>query len=247
MRILNAEGGNGSSLCILGAGNLNDIRLQELVRNYAEIHLVDLDKAAVHAGLARHGSTRPVAVKVHAPVDLTGILDWLPADNVSGEVADDLCEVLADDRCEIPGAPYDVTFSAAVLTQLLQSIVDSDLGSRETIAVSLALRDKHLADLIRLTRPGGVFVLLTDVVSTLTAPVLVDAAPADLGEHMVRLVGSGNFFTGVNPYRVMALLGEDNRFRDQVVDARLLEPWLWQVTTDRWHLTVAIRAHRARL
>jgi hypothetical protein len=61
--------------------------------------------------------------------------------------------------------------------------------------VSLALRDKHLADLLHLTRPEGA------------------AAPRDgrgrLEARMVELIAAENFFTGTNPYRIVAVLEED--------------------------------------
>jgi hypothetical protein len=88
-------------------------------------------------------------------------------------------------------------------------------------------------------------VLVTDVVSTTTAPGLHRSSPAGLEEQMARLVASRNFFTGTNPYRIIELLESDARFRDLVTDVRLLDPWLWAVTTDRQHLTCAIVARRS--
>jgi hypothetical protein len=126
-----------------------------------------------------------------------------------------------------------------VLTQLLQSVVTSSLDADDTIAVSLAVRDRHLADLANLTAEGGAMVLITDVVATTTAPQLRTAG--DLEAAMEDLVGGGNFFTGANPYRVAALV--EARFESTTLTA----PWLWAVTPDRSHLTCAIVAtHRNR-
>jgi hypothetical protein len=236
-----------SSLCILGAGNLNDLRLDQLLRLYAEVHLVDLDVAAVRAGLARQGLAQSEAIQVHGPIDLSGILDRLPTDHPEANAAESLRDLLAHHRCVVPGWPFDVTVSAGLLTQLLQSVIDSSLPPRDVAPVSLALRDKHLADLVRLTRPGGTLLLVTDVVSTTTAPQLLEAAPAELEDRMAELVASRNFFTGTNPYRIVALLEEHDRFRGLVTDVRLLEPWLWRVTADRQHLTCAILARHSRL
>jgi hypothetical protein len=246
LRILTTVAANGSSLCVLGAGNLNDLDLDCLLHLYERVDLVDLDVDAVHAGLARQGGTATTAVRVHGPVDLSGILDRLPASNRAGGDGAALCGVLAHHRCVVKGAPFDVTLSAGLLTQLLQAVVDSSLASGEVVAVSLALRDKHLADLVYLTRPGGTLVLVTDVVSTTTAPRLLATAQADLEEQMAGLVAARNFFTGTNPYRIAALLEEDERFRGLVTDVRLVDPWLWQVTADRQHLTCAILARRQR-
>jgi len=123
-----------------------------------------------------------------------------------------------------PLGPFDVVLSAGVLTQL---ILDGD---------TLALRDKHLADLAALAR--GRVVLVTDVVSSSTAPSVLGAA--DLEAEMAALVAARNFFTGANPYRLAALLEAD----DRLCDVRLHDPWLWRVTADREHLTCALTARR---
>jgi hypothetical protein len=191
--ILTISPTSGPSLCILGAGNLNDLRLDQLLRLYAEVHLVDLDVAAVRAGLARQGLAQAEAIQVHGPLDLSGILDRLPTDRPDENAADSLRDLLAHHRCVVPGWPFELTMSAGLLTQLLQSVIDSSLAPRDVAPVSLALRDKHLADLVHLTRPGGTLVLVTDVVSTTTAPQLLEAAPAELEDQMAELVASRNF------------------------------------------------------
>ena len=86
--------------------------------------------------------------------------------------------------------------------------------------------------------------LVSDVVAATTAPQLAGADPGALEPLMARLVAAGNFFTGTNPYRIVALLEEDERFRADVHDVRLADPWLWAVTADRVHLTYAIVARR---
>jgi hypothetical protein len=231
-----------ASLGVLGAGNLNDLRLEELLDLYAEVHLVDLDVGAVRSALARRGLVDRPDCRVHGPVDLTGILDHLPAPGTppAPQAANVLVETLASQGCVIPAAPFDVTVSAAALTQLLQSVVDSALPRADAVRVSLALRDKHVRDLVSLTRPNGKLVLVTDFVSTTTAPELAHTGAEHLEAAMAHLVVAKNFFTGTNPYRVLALLEEDPR----VTSARLVDPWLWAVTPDREHLAYAIVARR---
>ena len=245
MRILTTLAANSSSLCVLGAGNLNDLDLGHMVNIYGQVDLVDLDVDAVRAGLARQGATATTAVRVHGPVDLTGILDRLPTASHHGDDVAALNDVLARHRCVLEGAPFDVTVSTGLLTQLLLAVVESSLAPDEVVKVSLALRNKHLADLVHLTRPGGTAVLVTDVVSSKTAPQILNSTPADLEEQMAALVAVKNFFTGTNPYRIAALLEEDDRFHHLVAGVRLLEPWLWRVTADREHLTYAILVRRA--
>jgi hypothetical protein len=123
-----------------------------------------------------------------------------------------------------PLGPFDVVLSAGVLTQMI-------LGGDP-----LALRDKHLDDLVALAR--GRIVLVTDVVSSATAPSVLGAGA--LEAEMAALVAARNFFTGANPYRLAALLEADER----LCDVHLHDPWLWRVTVDRKHLTCAITARR---
>lgn len=235
-----------SSVCLLGAGNLNDVRLGELLDVFAEVHLVDVEPDAVRSALGRQGLEEPENCRVHGPVDLTGILDRLPVPGADHkpELAQALVDVLGRGRCDVSGSPFDVTASTGVLTQLLQSVVDSTLAREEVVSVSLALRDKHLVDLAHLTRPGGVLILVSDLVSTATAPHLANVAEADLEQEMAALVAADNFFTGTNPYRILALLEEHPGLREAVTDVQLMNPWMWAVTPDRQHLTYAIVARR---
>ena len=60
----------GGRLCVLGAGNCNDLDLPELADHFGEIHLVDLDETAARGATHGLGLTNVV---VHAPLDITGV------------------------------------------------------------------------------------------------------------------------------------------------------------------------------
>ena len=235
-----------SSLCILGGGNLNDVCVDELLDQFATVDIVDLDVVTVGAALRRHGVDARANCRVQGPIDLTGILARLPAtaDEMLPGIADGLVDALGTATCRIVGSPFDVVISTGVLTQLLQSVVDSALPPDGTTRVTLALRDHHLADLVAMTRSGGTLVLVTDVVSTSTAPRLATVTDEELVAEMAATVSARNFFTGTNPYRIAAMLEEDPRLGDLVTDVELFAPWLWAVTADRQHLTCAIVARR---
>jgi hypothetical protein len=126
----------------------------------------------------------------------------------------------------------------------MQAVTDAGIDPQDVPRVSLAIRDKHLRDLVQLTRPGGALVIVTDFVSTSSAPELVRLLPAELEPHLARLVAEGNFFTGTNPYRITAVLAETEPFRRDIVRARFAGPWLWAITPDRRHLAGAIVAER---
>lgn len=231
-------------LCILGAGHLHDVILPELAEQYREIFLVDLDEATVTAALTRTEGRARESCRVMPATDLTGVLELLEGVPTSVADANRVISALAAHHTDLSGGPFDVTVSLGVLTQLLQAIVDAGFAPDEVHRVSLALRDKHLRDLVRLTRPGGRCVLVTDIVSSTTAPQLLHTTEMDLEPEMARLVAARNFFTGTNPYRIVAVLEDDPAFRKDVCDIRLFDPWLWAVTPDRHHLTCAILATR---
>ena len=198
-------------LCVLGAGNLNDLDLPEVLGRAGGVELVDIDTDAMDGALRRHGLHGDDRLRLHR-CDLSGLL---------GEAS--------------PAGAFDVVLSAGVLTQMLQSVVDAGLDPDTTVTVTLRVRDRHLADMTRLTRPGGHAVLVTDTVPTSTAPHLRDLEPDQLEPAMAALVAGGNFFTGTNPYRIVAVLEEAG-----AADVALHDPWLWAVTPDRDHLTYAI-------
>jgi hypothetical protein len=231
------------SLCLLGAGHLNDVRLDALQARYGSITLVDIDVETVAAALARRVAANTQQCHV-CELDLTGVLDQLAHVHSRGLTTSKLVARLDRHHCHVPREPFDVTVSLGVLTQMLQAAVDAKLEGADLARVSIALRDKHLRDLMHLTRAGGSFVLVTDVVSTTTAPAVLAAPPEELEAEMARLVAARNFFTGTNPYRIVALLEEHESFRPLIARVRLTPPWLWSVVKDRQHLTCAIVAER---
>ena len=66
-------------LCVLGAGNLNDLTLNVVLQRFDAIHLVDLDFQAVQRGVLRQlsGGSFPARVDVHAPIDISGIFQFV--------------------------------------------------------------------------------------------------------------------------------------------------------------------------
>src|SRR5262245_28385720 len=61
-------------LCLLGAGNCNDVDLGALATRYQEIHLVDLDVKALAAAVERQPPDVRSRLHRHAPIDLSGML-----------------------------------------------------------------------------------------------------------------------------------------------------------------------------
>ncbi len=197
-------------------------------------------------GLARQEIAEGPSVAIHAPVDLTGVLSVL-ATLPSTPSAEDVTLVHAAMRqldLGLPVSSFDVALSAGVLTQMFQSLVDSSLSEAAVVEAVLRLRDAHLRAIVGLLRPGGTGVIVTDVVSTSTAPTLLGSDAADLEPAMAIAVSDHNFFTGTNPYRLAAVLEEEEWYAERVEDVQLDDPWLWAVTPDRQHLTCAVTFRR---
>src|SRR5690349_16211189 len=66
-----------SRLCVLGAGNHNDLDLTALLSAHREVHLVDIDSEALVRGAARQGVAKHPRLHLHGAVDVTATLGIL--------------------------------------------------------------------------------------------------------------------------------------------------------------------------
>jgi len=67
----------GQKICVLGAGNCNDLDLAWMSQAYDEVRLVDIDPAALERAVERQAVKTEGSVVLQAPVDLTGIADLI--------------------------------------------------------------------------------------------------------------------------------------------------------------------------
>ena len=69
-------------LCLLGAGNCNDVDLQALLSVFREVHVVDIDADALTMAVDRQAVADHDALILHGGVDLCGIAEeistWSP-------------------------------------------------------------------------------------------------------------------------------------------------------------------------
>src|SRR5260370_33575372 len=68
--VRNGSAGRGGRLCVLGAGNCNDLDLSSLAQQFSKIHLFDLDREALEGGGARQSFSQADRVVLRAPCDL---------------------------------------------------------------------------------------------------------------------------------------------------------------------------------
>lgn len=230
--LIEAAGGPDAKLCVLGAGNGNDIDLARLLDHYHTITLVDLDPQALRHGLARLSSGEAARIELVAGVDLTGILSKLYRDAeqpVSNQEIDAAVSA-ARQGCAIPQlSRYDVVASTSVLTQIIDSVVQRVGQNHPRLnELVLAVRDGHLNLIGRLILPDGQAVLITDFVSSDTLPSLRTVPEDQLQQLLASEINQGNFFTGANP-GVLMQRSADPAIVGSAATVKLHPPWRWQM------------------
>jgi hypothetical protein len=212
-----AEGRVGPSLCLLGAGNCNDVELPALLGRYERIHLVDWDALALRAGVERQTLADHPGIICHGEVDLG-----------SSDPMGDM-------------APVHVAASLCLLSQLLEA-ANAGGSSPERL---LAARRLHLELLVELIQPGGTGLLITDVVSSETVPPLGSTPEEALPALLAQCIASRNFFSGTNPAPILDLLRGESWFAARIESVEPIGPWKWDFGP-RWYIAYAIRFSRRR-
>ena len=239
----------GGRLCLIGAGNCNDVDLPVLAARFAEIHLVDLDRSAVARAINRQPGEIRSRLFAHAPVDAGGLLraaeSWrarLPTLAAIEAVIPAAVASIADD---LPG-PFDVAGSCCVLTQIghgLTSILGAEHGTLADAHGAAAT--VHFRAMAALLAPGGQALFVTDLVSSDTYPLEELAAGRDLKAVVADLVRDANLFRGVNPIGLARILRRDSVLSRQAADVRAIEPWLWRAVPERTFLVNGFTFRRA--
>ena len=221
-------------LCVLGAGNCNDLELSALLEAHREVHLVDLDGEALAAGAAHQGVRTHPALRCFGGIDLTGMLDaiaeWSPSTPVGAADVGALADWPAQRIAEALPGPYDVVASTCLLSQLVGNALPA-LGSAHPrfLDVVASIRTGHLRLLSRLTRPGGIAVVITDVVSSDTLPGLASLPDDALPQLLPRLAWERNFITGVHPAAILSTLESDRVLSARFLRRDIAPPWRWRL------------------
>lgn len=241
----------GGRLCVLGAGNCNDLHLPTLADTFGEVHLVDIDAAAIEGAVRRQGVECSPAVRLHGGVDLTGVADVLSSWRAARP------DLAAIDACLqwlsapppadfLGGAAFDVVLSPCVLSQLIRSVAGAvGDGHPRFPQLLVALRRRHLWTLAGLLAPGGTAILACDLVSTETLPELRRADELALQGLMDKSLNDRNFFTGLSPSAVEGALRDDPHLAGKVERVTRTRPWLWHLGPRRAYLVYALHFRRA--
>ena len=236
------EAAGGQEVALLGAGNCNDVDLERLAETCDRLALFDLDEGAVRRARDRQAPAVARKLELFAPVDLSGVFDRLPG-LVNRRLGLAELEAFGQRALEqasaaLPPRRFDTVVSCCVLSQIMHSLY-LGLGRHpqlEDLVEPVALA--HVRLLLRLVRPGGHALLVTDVVSTETYPLeelWAERTPAALLSEVDR---TGNTLNGTGPTflrRMIARAGVD-----LAEPPRPSVPWLWPMGEDLTLLTYAL-------
>lgn len=215
-------------LCVLGAGNCNDLDLSQLVQAFGELHLVDIDGLALQSAAERQNDGTRERLRLHGDVDLSGLAASLARGDGSAEQL--MAAVESTPLPSVLDGTFDVVASICTLTQILEVVLKAfEPTESHFVPLVQALRLRHLRQLTSALRPGGRAVLITDVVSSETCGELATAAEWQLPGLLQQLVATRNFFTGVNPFILWQLLATGGDGRYDIRDVRPLSPWTWDL------------------
>jgi hypothetical protein len=245
-----AAQGPARRLAVLGAGNANDLDLSALGGRFEELHLADLDAAALARAARRQEDATGARLVFHPARELSGLLDRLPAWRERAPDIEALARAApsaaARVAAQLPG-PFDVVVSDCLLSQIawtcFRALGDGPL-LMDVLDVALAA---HLRALVALTRPGGRCLLVTDVVSSETLPLDQLHPELDGEAFLRRLEARRELFSGTSPALARLMLAHDPDLAREVEDVSLGAPWLWRVSQRRTVLVYALAfARRAR-
>ena len=241
-RLLLERAAPDKRLCLLGAGNAYDVELAELMTAYSEVHLVDLDAAALQRAVQPLTEAQRARVKRHAPVDLSGMLDRLDAWRAMrlsedqlirfpGEVARRLRTVL--------GGPFEVVASLCLLTQLQLTLLDS-LTDRHPLfsAIRFTLNVAHLRALSELAGEAGCGLLVSDVTSSEITQLPEQPTQSWL-QLLADLMERGEVIDAVRPDLLAGLALEDPVLQQWGTLSPPLDAWLWRAGPQRRFLVYA--------
>lgn len=234
------------SLCILGAGNCNDLDLKQLAQVFSEIHLVDLDESALAHAVESQGLSTEYPLFLHN-YDLTGVGPQLAAWNADSSDADAaLAKILQNlsEPAELKlSETYDVVCSTCILSQLIalgvKSVGDEHPRFEELM---VAIRAQHFQTMINLIGESGTGLLVSDFVSSTSAPDLPQIPDEQFLPYLSQLLINRNFFHGVNPGVLLSLLVGKTPLASQVRDVEMLPPWRWNLGA-RQYAVAAIQFH----
>ncbi len=241
----------GGRLCVLGAGNCNDLDLSRLAGAFSSLHLVDLDGDALERAARRRPVPDRIRVVLNGGIDLGGIAGRLAAlrpETASEPEIDELIQQAAKPSPADLGGPFDVAASTCLLTQLMNSAVDGMGESHSRLPEMLAaIRTAHVRLLGNMVAPGGSGLLITDVASTDACEQIATAGDAELPRLERQIAKRDQFFLGADPGLIEDQLRTDVYLGSRIETVERSLPWRWRITSRRVYLVVGFFFRVARV
>ena len=209
-------------ICILGAGNCNDIELTLLTEWFDEVHLVDWDADSLQEGIKKQGIA-PESVVLHTGIELTGIGHyvgrWKKATPSKGDI-NQVISLLSEPLDIGIDTAFDVVLSSSLLTQLIElPIALLGLNHPRTEEVVLKIRAAHFrSDGNHSWLQSGTGLLVTELISSNTCKELFQCPEDRLSELYDQLIEEKRYFLGTNPHSLIPALLEDPFMASQVED-----------------------------
>jgi hypothetical protein len=224
----------GGRLCLLGAGNANDLDLELLAARFDEVHLVDLDPGALSRATGRQNAATRSRLRSHAPVDLSGLYQQLERKVTA---PDALVEAGVTAVLRQLPADCDVVASCCVLSQMswaLENLVPGSTLPLELLQQTLVRI--HLRVLAGAIRPTGAALLLADLVASSVYPLDELPPDADLAAVAQRLAAERIAYPVSNPDLLRQVLRHDATLAAQCQPLRARAPWLWAGPNEQTYL-----------
>jgi hypothetical protein len=231
----------GERLCVLGAGNCNDLDLTWLVEAFAEVHLVDIDPAALERAAARQAVAGHTRLTLHAPFDLTAIaeltLGW-KGRRVEDAEADRAIETTRASEAIVAGGGFDLVLSPCVLSQLwcgVRDLVGKD--HPKWPALKMAIGARHMRMMTQSPKACGRGVAIVDLTSTKSVVGLERARPDEAAKVMEMSLGTGKYFKGLAPREMV-----EGFSRAGAKACEVSAPWVWHLAWQKAFLCYGLTA-----
>jgi hypothetical protein len=215
----------GGRLCLLGAGNANDLDLDTLAARFDEIHLVDLDPAALARARGRQSAAVRAKLRDHAPVDLSGLYHQL--DHRRLPAADALVAAGTTDVLGRLPAGFDVVASCCVLSQMSWALETLASAQAPLEVLQQVLLRVHLRTMLGLLAPTGAALLTADLVSSNVYPLDELGPDEDLRALAQKLAADRLAYPVCNPELIRLTMRHDELLAHTAVPPQLGQPWLW--------------------
>lgn len=242
----------GGRVCVLGAGNCNDLDLPWMTQVFSQIVLVDIDGDALSRAVKFQKVDTSPRIRLHGGFDLTAIATQLGTWPSRSPTAAQVDACVAQSNADTSAAaaqlegPFDVVLSPCVLSQLITPLRDH-LGEGQPGFAPLlaAMRARHLRLMFDLLAPGGKGIFACDLFSSAVRPELPRIHKDRLADVMKTMLASGRFFSGLDPASIAAVLERHPALARQAAKLTPHPPWLWHLGLGKSYLVYALTFQKA--